>query len=85
MVLDSVVQQRGAGHVGIGDPVVGQDPDGDAQQVVRVGFALPPVGRVQPARLRQRVPGPAAVSGGELLPGALLTCMPMSGRIDPGP
>ena len=37
----------------------------DPQQVVGVGFALPPVGGVQPAGQRQRVRGPAPVSGGE--------------------
>jgi hypothetical protein len=67
VVLHRVVQQRGAGYVGVGDPVLAQDPDGDAQQVIRVGFALPLVGRVQPTRQCQRVPGPAAVSGGEAL------------------
>ena len=55
MVLDGVVQQRGARHVRVGDPIVGQDPDGNPEQMVSVGFALPPVGRVQPGRQRQRV------------------------------
>lgn len=65
VVLDGVVQQRGAGHVRIGDPVAGQDADRDPQQVVSLGLVLPLVGCVQPGRQRQRVLGPGQVRRGE--------------------
>jgi hypothetical protein len=66
VVFDGVVQQRGARHVRVGDPVVRQDPDGHPEQMVTVGLALPPVGRVQPGRQRQRILRPAAIGRGEL-------------------
>jgi hypothetical protein len=43
VVLDGIVQQRGARHVRVGDPIVRQDPDGDPEQVAGVGVALPQV------------------------------------------
>jgi hypothetical protein len=43
MVFDGVVEQRGACYVGVGDAVVGDDPDGDPEQVVGIRFTLPPV------------------------------------------
>jgi len=69
VVLDGVVQPRGAGHVRVADAVMGQDADRDPQQVAGVGFALPPAGGVQPGRQRQGVRGPAVVRRGE--PGGL--------------
>ena len=57
MVFDGVVEQRGACYVGVGDPVVGDDPDGDPEQVVSIRFTLPPVPGVQsamPAPARRR-------------------------------
>jgi hypothetical protein len=66
MVFDGVMEQGGACYVGIGDPVVGDDPDGDPEQVVSIRFTLPPVPSVQPRCQRQRGADPRAVGGGEL-------------------
>jgi hypothetical protein len=54
VVFDGVVEQCGACYVGVGDPVVGDDPDGDPEQVVSIRFTLPPVLDVQSGRQRQR-------------------------------
>jgi len=48
VVFYGVVQQGCAGDVGVADPVVADDPDGDAEQVVELGLALASVGVVQP-------------------------------------
>jgi hypothetical protein len=48
VVFDRIVQQCGADHVGVGDAVVADDPDGDPQQVIEVGLTLSLVGGVQP-------------------------------------
>ena len=50
VVLHRVVQQGGAGHVGVAHAVVRHDPDRHPQQVVDVRLAFPAVGGVQPAR-----------------------------------
>jgi hypothetical protein len=65
VILDRVVQQRRADHVGVGDPVVGHDPDGHPEQVVDVWFALAPVARVQPGGEIQRLADPGPVGGGQ--------------------
>jgi hypothetical protein len=64
VVFDGVVKQRGARHVGAGDPVMAQDPDRDSQQAAGAEFALPPVLRVQPRGERQRALGAAQIRGG---------------------
>jgi hypothetical protein len=65
MVFGSVVEQRGACYVGIGDPVVGDDPDGDPEQVVSIRFTLPPVPSVLLRCQRQRIADPAAADSRE--------------------
>jgi hypothetical protein len=66
VVFDGVVEQCGACYVGVGDPVVGDDPDGDPEQVVSIRFTLPPVLDVQSGRQRQRGADPGAICSREL-------------------
>jgi len=63
VVLDRVVQQGGAGQVGIGGPVVADDPDRHPQHVIHIWLALAPVGRMQPGRQRERLLCPVPVGG----------------------
>ncbi len=63
MVLDGIVQQRGARHVRVDNAVTADDRH--SQQVVCIGFALPSVSRLQPGCERQRVLDLTAISSEE--------------------
>ncbi|HTA01510.1 MAG TPA: hypothetical protein VK802_14080 [Streptosporangiaceae bacterium] len=68
-----------AGDVGVGDPVVADDPHGDPQQVADVGLALPAVCGVQARRELQSLLDLFAASArktGDFRGKPLPTCLP---------